>query len=101
MSAASLNKEVQQSEEDKVEAVDQSQSTGENDCSICLETITEESLLLLPCAHKFHKACIVKQMTFGKNSQVCALCRVPLPSLTSLVPNYKEEFVSAFVYLFK
>lgn len=81
-------------EETKEVVVNEVVEAVENDCSICLENITEDELLILACSHMFHKGCIVRQMTFGSNARVCALCRLPLPALNSLIPNYRVQYVS-------
>mmetsp|Transcript_32237 Transcript_32237/g.41432 ORF Transcript_32237/g.41432 Transcript_32237/m.41432 type:complete len:273 (+) Transcript_32237:12-830(+) len=70
---------------------------NDNECSICLEEIEATELVELSCHHKFHKACIVTQMTFGKNKRVCALCRIPLPTLSDLVPNFEEDYAHCMV----
>jgi len=48
--------------------------TGKS-CSICLENIFENDLQLLPCAHAFHRRCIVRWTHEQMN---CPECRCPL-----------------------
>jgi len=51
----------------------------DDECSICLETLTEASSCSLPCTHKYHKSCVTELRKFGMK-QVCPLCRTILPS---------------------
>ena len=67
-------------------------------CSICLDTIEDDSSLykLMPCEHEFHADCIVKW--FRKKEDACPNCRDK--------PNQEEEevinlltYVNNFQYL--
>ena len=44
----------------------------ENDCAICLETLTNAKCCTTDCGHTFHSRCIFKNF---KNSFDCPLCR--------------------------
>jgi len=44
----------------------------DEDCSICLETLTIYIVVELKCTHKFHKHCILKSL---ETKQKCPLCR--------------------------
>lgn len=54
------------------------------DCSICQEKYDDESdIIILPCKHYFHKACITEWL---KNyHHKCPLCRMPCGDHTALV----------------
>ena len=45
----------------------------DNDCSICLEPMTEKVATLLPCGHRFHSECIKNWMTSRKKK--CPNCK--------------------------
>jgi hypothetical protein len=47
-------------------------------CVICDDKIDASTACALPCGHRFHAACMVNMRQFGV-SQVCPLCRAPLP----------------------
>ena len=53
-----------------------SQKTGGSKCSksccICLEKITKENSVALPCAHVFHSDCINKWININPS---CPLCK--------------------------
>jgi hypothetical protein len=50
----------------------------DNECSICLELISEEALCKLPCEHEFHQECVEELRKRGV-LQACPLCRAALP----------------------
>ena len=48
-------------------------------CTICLDTMSEESpTCTLPCSHVFHSKCVAELRKLGVH-QACPLCRTPLP----------------------
>ena len=47
-------------------------------CSICMEPIFSENLLVLQCAHLFHTACIERWALETALSPSCPVCRTPL-----------------------
>lgn len=57
---------------------------GENDCCICLESLTggKEHIYVTECGHKYHRECLQECAKSGSTS--CALCRTPL-----VVPGVK------------
>ena len=58
---------------------DGSKSTVEGEeCSICLDSISEASSCTLQCKHVFHAACVAELRKFGVD-QACPLCRTLLP----------------------
>eukprot|EP00038_Savillea_parva_P029048 m.68583 g.68583 ORF g.68583 m.68583 type:complete len:582 (+) comp8522_c0_seq2:251-1996(+) len=49
---------------------------GDAECAICITGIdTDETMVVLPCRHTYHKECIV---TWAHMSSVCPTCRRPL-----------------------
>lgn len=55
----------------------------DNDCSICLEPLTENVATALPCGHRFHKDCIVNWLSRSQGK--CPNCKkritnIPYPS---------------------
>ena len=44
-------------------------------CSICLDQLTDASALKLPCTHVFHGLCVAELRKLGVQ-QVCPMCRV-------------------------
>jgi hypothetical protein len=44
-----------------------------NDCSICLEPLTENVATALPCGHRFHKDCIVNWLS--RSQRKCPNCK--------------------------
>jgi len=73
---------------------DASRSTvaGE-ECSICLDSISEASTCTLQCTHVFHAACMEELRKFGM-TQACPLCRTPLPPGPA---QLNEEAIYRFV----
>ena len=71
-------------------------------CSICLDTIEDESSLykLMPCQHDFHADCIVNW--FRKKEDACPSCRdKPLATTTQEISEnqYYEDFLAALNYI--
>eukprot|EP00186_Timspurckia_oligopyrenoides_P001816 CAMPEP_0182444296 /NCGR_PEP_ID=MMETSP1172-20130603/2794_1 /TAXON_ID=708627 /ORGANISM="Timspurckia oligopyrenoides, Strain CCMP3278" /LENGTH=295 /DNA_ID=CAMNT_0024639823 /DNA_START=154 /DNA_END=1041 /DNA_ORIENTATION=- len=70
-------------------------------CAICLEQYEFEhkSLVLLPCAHKYHGKCLRRWIRKGGNC--CCLCNAPLedfvPSLTSQSALKSHDLTSVVV----
>lgn len=49
------------------------QTFGQNDCTICLDSFQEESVVIrLKCRHKFHIECLLE---WGEEQQKCPHCR--------------------------
>jgi hypothetical protein len=44
-----------------------------NDCSICLEPLTNNVAIALPCGHRFHKDCIVNWLSRSQGK--CPNCK--------------------------
>ncbi len=59
-----------------------------NDCCICLESITNNNIAITDCNHMFCKSCIVKNL---KTSNKCPLCR-------EKIKKNSLTFVSKFQY---
>jgi len=56
----------------------------DNNCSICLEPLTENVATALPCGHRFHKGCIVNWLVRSQGK--CPNCKqritnIPYPSI--------------------
>lgn len=49
----------------------------DQECVICLEELTEEVSVLMPCSHSFHGDCIEKWL---KTSHYCPICRFEMPT---------------------
>jgi len=49
----------------------------DEECPVCMETMSALSLCTLPCLHRFHAECLNKWRSFGH--QTCPLCRHELP----------------------
>ena len=70
--------------------VDDLDATTLEQCSICLEKLSFETinthddskrlLLRMPCSHLYHKDCIVQRL---KTSHMCLLYRYPMPTSTN------------------
>jgi len=63
-----------------------------NDCSICLEPLTENVATALPCGHRFHKDCIVNWLSRSEGK--CPNCKQRITNIpyTSIVePELEPE----------
>jgi hypothetical protein len=63
-----------------------------NDCSICLEPLTQNVATALPCGHRFHKDCIVNWLSRSEGK--CPNCKQRITNIpyTSIVePELEEE----------
>ena len=69
--------EQQQSLSAEQGSTTRSVNVGEK-CAICLDQLTDASATTLPCTHMFHGTCVAELRKLGV-TQVCPLCRVPLP----------------------
>ena len=45
---------------------------GDDECSICLQTLNSQKIKVLPCEHTFHTDCILEWLT---NTNTCPICR--------------------------
>jgi hypothetical protein len=68
-----------------------------NDCSICLEPLTQNVATALPCGHRFHKDCIVNWLSRSQGK--CPNCKqritnIPYISIveTELEPEPEPEY---------
>jgi len=52
----------------------ESSAAAGEECSICLELMTDASSITLPCSHTFHGTCVAELRKFGMQ-QLCPLCR--------------------------
>jgi hypothetical protein len=59
-------------------------STTVNDCPICLEPMTTDVRIALPCGHRFHKNCIRRSLT--STGGICPKCRTVVTNI-SYVPE--------------
>ena len=66
-------------------------------CAICLEIMNVASATALPCTHAFHGDCVAQLRNIGV-SEVCPLCRTPLPPGPEKV---FEEATRCFMVVFK
>ena len=65
-----------------------------NDCPICLEPLTTDVRIALPCGHRFHKDCIRRSLT--STGGRCPKCRavvtnIPYPSIEEQELEEEEE----------
>ena len=66
-----------------------------NDCPICLEPLTTDVRIALPCGHRFHKDCIIQSLTTTGGR--CPKCRavvtnIPYPSIEEQELEEEEEY---------
>jgi len=60
------------------ESIESRARPEEQECSICLVSLTNATATTLQCAHVFHATCVADLQKFGVE-QSCPLCRAPLP----------------------
>jgi hypothetical protein len=63
-----------------------------NDCSICLEPLTENVATALPCGHRFHKDCIVNWLVRSQGK--CPNCKqriTNIPYISRVEPEEEPE----------
>jgi len=63
-----------------------------NDCSICLESLTNNVATALPCGHRFHKDCIVNWLSRSQGK--CPNCKqriTNIPYISIEEPEEEEE----------
>jgi len=63
-----------------------------NDCSICLEPLTENVATALPCGHRFHKDCIVNWLSRSQGK--CPNCKqriTNIPYISTVEPELEPE----------
>jgi hypothetical protein len=64
-----------------------------NDCSICLEPLTEHVRIALPCGHRFHEDCIRRSLTSTHGR--CPVCRAVItniPYISTVEPELEPEY---------
>ena len=63
-----------------------------NDCSICLEPLTQNVATALPCGHRFHKDCIVNWLSRSQGK--CPNCKqriTNIPYISIVEPELEQE----------
>jgi hypothetical protein len=62
-----------------------------NDCSICLEPLTQNAATALPCGHRFHKDCIVNWLSRSQGK--CPNCKQRITNIpyTSIEEELEPE----------
>jgi hypothetical protein len=63
-----------------------------NDCSICLESLTNNVATALPCGHRFHKDCIVNWLSRSQGK--CPNCKqriTNIPYISTIEPELEPE----------
>jgi hypothetical protein len=63
-----------------------------NDCSICLEPLTQNVATALPCGHRFHKDCIVNWLVRSQGK--CPNCKqriTNIPYISTVEPELEPE----------
>jgi hypothetical protein len=64
----------------------------DNNCSICLEPLTENVATALPCGHRFHKDCIVNWLVRSQGK--CPNCKqriTNIPYISTVEPELEPE----------
>ena len=64
----------------------------DNNCSICLEPLTENVAIALPCGHRFHKDCIVNWLSRSEGK--CPNCKqriTNIPYISIVEPELEPE----------
>ena len=56
-----------------------------NDCPICLEPLTTDVRIALPCGHRFHKDCIIQSLTTTGGR--CPKCRTYVTNIPYVQPG--------------
>jgi len=62
-------------------------STTINDCPICLEPLTNDVRIALPCGHRFHKDCIIRSLT--STGGRCPKCKTVVTNIN--YPSIEEQ----------
>ena len=52
---------------------------AENECAICLESLTEKNIAVTPCGHMFCFTCIATNLNVSKNCPMCRAIVCPQP----------------------
>jgi hypothetical protein len=60
-----------------------------NDCSICLEPLTQNAATALPCGHRFHKDCIVNWLSRSQGK--CPNCKQRITNIPYISIEEQEE----------
>jgi hypothetical protein len=60
-----------------------------NDCSICLEPLTQNVATALPCGHRFHKDCIRRSLT--STGGRCPECRAVITNIPYISIEEQEQ----------
>jgi len=60
-----------------------------NDCSICLEPLTQNAATALPCGHRFHKDCIVNWLSRSQGK--CPNCKQRITNIPYISNEQEEE----------
>ena len=58
---------------------------AEDECAICLESLTKKNIAVTPCGHKFCFSCISENLNVSKN---CPMCR------TRIAPDAKKKEIT-------
>ena len=60
------------------------------ECSICHAPLSEPQTVILPCSHKFHRAC-VEDLQAADAAQSCPVCQKELPAVLEEKTNRDED----------
>jgi hypothetical protein len=60
-----------------------------NDCPICLEPLTTDVRIALPCGHRFHKDCIIQSLT--STGGRCPKCRAVVTNIPYISVEEQEQ----------
>jgi len=67
---------------------------AEEECSICLDSLSDASTITLRCTHVFHIACVTDVRKF-QLEELCPLCRAPLPGPEELCEEAFRRYRAA------
>ena len=72
------------------------------DCCICLSSLKNKTVAYLPCGHKFHHTCLMKQFKSPHHSATrCAMCRTDFLESMPEEPKRWKKNVYSYRVLFR
>ena len=65
----------------------QDEQKNEN-CCICLEPLSNNTIVKTRCNHLFHKKCMHNYLACDENNLDCPLCRIEIGHVSITIPRY-------------